>query len=129
LGKLRDVCNAEIFETLKISYDGLDDKEKNIFLDIACFFIGNDKVDVTELLDSFGFYATIGLDVLVERSLLTISDAGTLEMHDLLQDMGIEIVRRESPDEPGKRSRLCFSRDIDHVLRKNTVRNLVLECF
>ncbi|KAK9949759.1 hypothetical protein M0R45_005275 [Rubus argutus] len=120
LGKLREVCNAEIFETLKISYDGLDDKEKNIFLDIACFFIGNDKVDVTELLDSFGFYATIGLDVLVERSLLTISDAGTLEMHDLLQEMGLEIVRRESPDEPGKRSRLCSLGDVDHVLSKNT---------
>ncbi|KAK9949760.1 hypothetical protein M0R45_005275 [Rubus argutus] len=41
-------------------------------------------------------------------------------MHDLLQEMGLEIVRRESPDEPGKRSRLCSLGDVDHVLSKNT---------
>ncbi|KAK9949762.1 hypothetical protein M0R45_005277 [Rubus argutus] len=46
-------------------------------------------------------------------------------MHDLLQEMGLEIVRRESPDEPGKRSRLCFLRDIDHVRRKITVTEAV----
>ncbi|WJX71523.1 hypothetical protein P8452_55507 [Trifolium repens] len=36
------------------------------------------------------------------------------------QDMGKEIVRQESPEEPGKRSRLWFSKDIVHVLEENT---------
>ena len=41
----------------------------------------------------------IGLiDVLMEKSLITINREGTLLMHDLLQ----EIVRRESPKEPGR---------------------------
>nr|XP_011464843.1 PREDICTED: TMV resistance protein N-like [Fragaria vesca subsp. vesca] len=125
LAKLRKVGDAEIFEALKISYDGLDDHEKNIFLDIACFHIGYNKHKVMQLLDTCVFAATIGIDVLAKRSLLTISDAGILEMHDLLREMGLEIVRRESPDEPGKRSRLCLEDDVIRVLEKNRVRNFL----
>nr|XP_011470657.1 PREDICTED: TMV resistance protein N-like [Fragaria vesca subsp. vesca] len=126
LAKLRKVGNAEIFEALKISYDGLDDHEKSIFLDIALFHIGCKKQTVMHLLDACDFAATIGIDVLEKRSLLTI-DAGILQMHDLLREMGLEIVRRESPDDPGKRSRLCLEEDIIHVLEKNRVRNLGTE--
>ena len=43
-------------------------------------------------------------------------------MHDLLQEMGRDIVRKESPKDPGKRSRLWLYKDIDSVLTKNTVR-------
>jgi len=43
-------------------------------------------------------------------------------MHDLLQDMGREIVRLESPEEPSKRSRLWFHEDIREVLEESTVR-------
>ncbi|KAL6226646.1 hypothetical protein ACLB2K_000607 [Fragaria x ananassa] len=118
LAKLRKVGNAEIFGALKISYDGLDDHEKNIFLDIALFHIGYTKHAVMRLLDACDFAATIGIDVLEKRSLLTI-DAGILQMHDLLREMGLEIVRRESPDEPGKRSRLCLEEDFISVLEKN----------
>ena len=42
-------------------------------------------------------------------------------MHDLLQDMGKEIVRRESPKEPGGRSRLWLYEDVIHVLKNNSV--------
>ncbi|KAM1074765.1 hypothetical protein TB2_019295 [Malus domestica] len=120
LYKLRENCNSEVFETLKISYDGLDDNEKKIFLDIACFLRGWDKDRVRELLEDSGFYAHIGIDVLVEKSLLTIDSLGELSMHDLLQEMGREIVRQESPDDPGKRSRLWCRDDINRVLSENT---------
>ncbi|KAG7945127.1 hypothetical protein I3843_15G136900 [Carya illinoinensis] len=40
-------------------------------------------------------------------------------MHDLLQDIGNEIVRQESPEESGKRSRLYFHEDVCEVLEKN----------
>ncbi|XVF70259.1 hypothetical protein PTKIN_Ptkin11bG0146600 [Pterospermum kingtungense] len=36
-------CNNEIHERLLISFDGLEETEKKIFLDIACFFIGENK--------------------------------------------------------------------------------------
>ena len=46
-------------------------------------------------------------------------------MHDLLQDMGQEIIRRESPMEPGRRSRLWIYEDVIHVLKNNNVSLLV----
>ena len=45
-----------------------------------------------------------------------------ITMHDLLEAMGREIVRQESIDDPGKRSRLWHHKDIHHVLTRNTVR-------
>ncbi|XP_004289273.1 PREDICTED: TMV resistance protein N-like [Fragaria vesca subsp. vesca] len=123
LCKWREVCNRDIFETLKISYDGLDDKEKKLFLAIACYFHGKRKHYVIETLNACGLYADIGIDVLVERSLLTIS-FGTIWMHDLLQEMGLEIVRRESPEEPGKRSRLWL---YEVEIQEQTVEAIVLD--
>ncbi|XP_024163797.1 disease resistance protein RUN1-like [Rosa chinensis] len=119
LRKLGRVCNLEIFDVLKISYNDLDSEEKKIFLDIACFFNGQDKDRVIEVLSSCDFSAIIGIKVLMERSLLTLSN-GKLWMHDLLQEMGHEIVRRESPNEPGRCSRLWLLEDVKHVLTKNT---------
>ncbi|KAJ4723236.1 Disease resistance protein (TIR-NBS-LRR class) family [Melia azedarach] len=40
-------------------------------------------------------------------------------MHDLLQEMGREIIHQESTEKPGKRSRLWDHKDICHVLNKN----------
>ena len=47
-----------------------------------------------------------------------------LWMHDLLEEMGLEIVRQQSMKEPGKRSRLRIAEDICHVFTNNTVRSL-----
>lgn len=40
LDELKRVFNGEIFSVLRMSFDGLDDYERDIFLDIACFFKG-----------------------------------------------------------------------------------------
>ncbi|XP_040364189.1 disease resistance protein RUN1 isoform X2 [Rosa chinensis] len=119
LGKLGRVCKLEIFDVLKISYEDLDSEEKKIFLDIACFFNGQDKDRVTKALASCDFAAIIGIKVLIERSLLNLSD-GRLWMHDLLREMGHEIIRLESPNEPGRCSRLWLLEDVKHVLTQNT---------
>ena len=42
-------------------------------------------------------------------------------MHDLLQKMGQDIVRRESYKELGRRSRLWRYEDVLHVLKNNIV--------
>ncbi|XP_048131483.1 disease resistance protein L6-like [Rhodamnia argentea] len=41
--KLKKIPRKEVQERLRISYEALDDGQKQIFLDIACFFIGSDK--------------------------------------------------------------------------------------
>ena len=57
----------------------------------------------------------------MHKSLLAIDDHGISWMHDLLQDMGQEIVCRESPIEPGGRSRLWIYKNVIHVLKNNTI--------
>ncbi|XP_030932944.1 disease resistance protein RPP2B-like isoform X2 [Quercus lobata] len=42
-----------------------------------------------------------------------------LEIYRRISDMGQEIVRRESPKEPGRRSRLWIYEDVIHVLKNN----------
>ena len=81
----------KIQEVLKVSYDGLNDKEKNIFLDIACFFKGEDKNYVMEILDGCSFFSLSGTRALIDRSLITIF-SNKLMMHDLIQEMCREIV-------------------------------------
>ncbi|XP_037495857.1 LOW QUALITY PROTEIN: disease resistance protein RUN1 [Jatropha curcas] len=123
LNRLKENPENEILDTLQISFDGLEETERQIFLDIACFFKGKNEDHVTKILDTCGLYPDIGIRVLIEKSLITIVGK-RLWMHDLLQEMGWKLVRQESPKEPGKRSRLWLYEDIFHVKSKNTVRVL-----
>uniref|UniRef100_A0A7N2L3S8 ADP-ribosyl cyclase/cyclic ADP-ribose hydrolase n=1 Tax=Quercus lobata TaxID=97700 RepID=A0A7N2L3S8_QUELO len=110
---------GEIYDILKISYDGLEEMWKEIFLDITCFFRGNTKDEVLEMLKNRGFDAKIGLSVLVEKSLITMDDNEHLGMHDLLQEMGQKIVRLKSGGNLGKQSRLWLNEDLLCVLKNN----------
>ncbi|CAL8107611.1 unnamed protein product [Prunus armeniaca] len=118
LDKLRKIPAGDIQKQLKISFDGLsDDKERDIFLDISCFFIGMKRNYVTQILDGCGFFPEIGLSVLIERCLITVSEENKLMMHDLLRDMGREIVYEESLNDPRNCSRLWHSEDVTDVLK------------
>ena len=129
LKQLKNNPQRKIFDTLKVSYDGLEEEMwKMIFLDIACFFRGKLKDRVIEILENCGFAAKIGIGVLMEKSLLTLEN-NKLLMHDLLQEMGWEIVRQESLKEPGERSRLWLRKDLSHVLMKKTVRTMSKPAF
>ncbi|KAL7612947.1 hypothetical protein Lser_V15G06549 [Lactuca serriola] len=97
LDRLAEASDDKIFETLKLSFYGLNSFEKQIFLDIACFYKGKDEEHVTRVLDSFGFHPVIGISVLIEKSLITISNK-RVDMHDLIQEMGWKIVRESFPN-------------------------------
>ncbi|KAL9330277.1 hypothetical protein ACSQ67_005280 [Phaseolus vulgaris] len=58
------------------------------------------------------------MDILKDRALISVF-RGIIVMHDLIQEMGKEIVRKECPQHPGKRSRLFNDEEICEVLRKN----------
>ncbi|KOM32033.1 hypothetical protein LR48_Vigan01g158900 [Vigna angularis] len=117
LQKLKKCQDLKIFSVLKLSYDGLDDEEKNIFLDIVCFYRGHEEIVVVERLDDCGFSSKIGMEILKDKCLISIFN-GRIVMHDLIQEMGQEIVRQECPHYPGKRSRLFKDEEIHEVLKK-----------
>ncbi|ESR55125.1 hypothetical protein CICLE_v10024483mg, partial [Citrus x clementina] len=119
IDKLQRILHPSILEVLKISYDGLDDKEKNIFLDVACFFQGEHVNPIMKFFNARGFYPEIGISVLVDKSLIAIDSHKKIAMHDLLQELGREIVRQESIN-PKNRSRLWHHEDIYEVLTYNT---------
>ncbi|GJT33265.1 TMV resistance protein N-like protein isoform X1 [Tanacetum coccineum] len=105
LARLKEIPDTNIVEKLKISYDGLTREEKELFLDITCFFRGEKKNYAIEILDACGLHPVIGIKVLIEKALITISD-GMFSMHDLIQELGRYIVRGENPRTPEKHSRV-----------------------
>ncbi|XVE90480.1 hypothetical protein DITRI_Ditri20bG0081200 [Diplodiscus trichospermus] len=106
LEKLEVILDSKIQKILRISYDSLqDDHDKNLFLDIAYFFIGKDRDYTTTILDGCDFYTTVGIENLIGRSLLFVSEKNKLIMHQMVRDMGREISSQESSD-LGKRSKL-----------------------
>ncbi|KAH9727753.1 Disease resistance-like protein DSC1 [Citrus sinensis] len=117
LDNLKRISDPDIYDVLKISYNEIKAEEKSLFLDIACFFNGQDKDSVLKMIGDSSF-AHYGLNVLVDKSLVTVSRGNQLQMHDLLQEMGREIVRQESIEQPGKRSRLWYYEDVYNVLKK-----------
>ncbi|XP_065622354.1 disease resistance protein RPV1 isoform X2 [Quercus suber] len=117
INRLKESPEREILDVLQISYDGLKEREKNIFLDIACFFNRNCEDYVVNILQTLYDQPIIDIDVLKEKSLITTSWGKKLQMHDLLQELGREIVRRESPENPSQRSRLWLGEDIFRVLK------------
>ena len=120
LDRLNEFPERRILNVLQISFDGLISTEKEIFLNIACFFNHMYPDFVIKRLDSLELSPKIGLEVLIARSLIKLH-WNRLWMHDLLRDMGRNIVFQECPEDPGKRSRLWLYKDIDNVLTTNTV--------
>ncbi|VVB07697.1 unnamed protein product [Arabis nemorensis] len=90
LDRLKSRSHGDIYEVLETSYEELNTEQKNIFLDIACFF-RSEKVDyVTNVLKCHGVDVSSVIKDLVDKSLITLSD-NRIEMHDMLQTMGKEI--------------------------------------
>ena len=54
--------------------------------------------------------------------ILRNNDEDKLRMHDLLEEMGKNIVFQECPNDRGRRSRLWNYEEIENVLKKNQVR-------
>ncbi|XP_024192588.2 disease resistance protein RPV1-like [Rosa chinensis] len=125
--------NQEIQRTLQRSYEALEHPMKEIFLHIACFFKGYKQSYVIEVLQSCDLNPMYALKVLIERALIKIEKDDEIWMHDLIEDMGKEIVRQESPDETGQHSRLWLYEDVRDILEENTgtdkIKAIVLRSF
>ncbi|KAJ9554333.1 hypothetical protein OSB04_018378 [Centaurea solstitialis] len=116
LARLKEIPESGIMEKLKISYDGLKPIEKELFLDIACFFRRyNNQDEAMMILDACGFYPIIGVNVLIQKALITVSKHGKFDMHDLIQEMGHHIVREENPKTPELHSRVWQEEDVAKI--------------
>ena len=102
----------------------MGNSEKNIFLDIACFFKGYNKDDVVNILDSCNLYTDYGIGKLIDKCLIILGSYGHLSMHDLLQQMGREIVQQES-----KELRIWRYEDAHKLLTRNMVYILCFSIF
>ncbi|KAK9989844.1 hypothetical protein SO802_030083 [Lithocarpus litseifolius] len=130
LEKYKNIPNKEIQNILKVSFEGLDKNEHDIFLDIACFFKGLSKNYVVDILAACNLYPDSGIPKLIDKCLIRV-EFDKLSMHDLIQQMGREIVQQES-NVLGKRTRLWCYDDALEVLTDNTgsdkIRGIML-CF
>ncbi|XP_071736655.1 uncharacterized protein [Rutidosis leptorrhynchoides] len=122
--------NGDIDVVLKSSYDSLTDSEKELFLHIACFFVGQDMDYVVNVLEP-DYYAESKIKTLKKRCFLYVTPGKKLMMHRLLQEMGRSLVYRESPRILSKRSRVWRNKDSYEILRKKkgseTIEGLALD--
>lgn len=70
LNEPEKVPNKRIEKVLRKSYDELDEKEKQILLDIACFFKGEKLELVQKILEGYGSF--IRMDQLIDKFLITL---------------------------------------------------------
>ncbi|XP_047170943.1 disease resistance protein Roq1-like [Vigna umbellata] len=110
---------------LKSSFDSLEEKERSVFLDLACCYKGYELAEVEDILQAhYGQNMRCYIDLLVDKSLVKLSH-GTkpcydrVTLHDLIEDMGKDIVRQESLIGPGERTRLWLLEDVRQLLENN----------
>ncbi|XP_042483619.1 disease resistance protein Roq1-like [Macadamia integrifolia] len=104
--KLKNIPHEDVQQKLRISYDGLNYEKKEIFLDIACFFIGMDKNVACYIWHGCDFFPEAGIENLHLKSLVKVGEKNELMMHDQLQDLGREIIHQGSYKKLEERSRL-----------------------
>ncbi|XP_028756323.1 putative disease resistance protein At4g11170 [Neltuma alba] len=118
LAKLQKLFCPEVIDILRLSFEGLDKEEKNIFLHVACFFnYYYDAEDVKKLLDTCSYSTEIGLTILEEKALLDI-DRGRICMHSLIKQMGKQIVREESLNYPTWCNIFWIFKESSDILKK-----------
>ncbi|CAN0841129.1 Disease resistance protein L6 [Linum grandiflorum] len=119
LEQLRKMPEKDVMDKLMISYNGLGYEAQQIFLDIACFYIGADREIPSYMWSDINFHPISNINVLVQRSMIKIGDSNEFQMHDQLRDMGREIVRQENIEHPWMRSRIWLDEEADDLLLNN----------
>ncbi|XP_039156065.1 disease resistance protein RPV1-like [Eucalyptus grandis] len=119
LEELENVPPEDVQSMLKISYNALRVREKHIFLDIACLFIGYDKDTVVHFWDKSKFFPDKALEVLQNMSLISIEKDNKVWMHDQLRDLGREIVFEQSNLKIEKQSRVWNPKEGLDLLRRH----------
>ena len=112
--------DKDIIKSLRISFDDLANEEKDMFMDIACIMLGHLKDMALEFWNSMDYYTpSCSLNALIAKSLVKVDLDGQLRMHDLLRDMGREIVLDRASHNVKKQSHIW---DCSKILKAGHVR-------
>ncbi|KAH9290028.1 hypothetical protein KI387_034145, partial [Taxus chinensis] len=103
LDKLSRVLPPDVMQSLKISFDSLDNEEKQIFMDIACFFNDRSKSFAIKIWKISGWSGEHALQKLKDKCLVEEIDnfnritGMVLRMHDHLRDLGRQMAEKLKP--------------------------------
>jgi hypothetical protein len=127
LERLEQILPDKIQKRLQISYDALPRDEQQMFLDIACFFIGEDRDTAIRVWDGSGWNGARGFRSLMNKCLVEVEMnvidypyqriENCIRMHDHLRDLGRDLAKGS-----GLRCRLWRGKkDMDAFLQQSYV--------
>lgn len=88
--RLSQTLPDEIQKRLRLSYDSLSREDQEIFLDIACFFLGEKRVKATRI------WGLVGLQNLQNKCLLEVDSESKIRMHAHVRDCARNIATEVS---------------------------------
>ncbi|XP_039156284.1 disease resistance protein RPV1-like [Eucalyptus grandis] len=119
LEELKQIPPHDVRETLMISINKLDNIERAIFLDIACFCIGKHKTHADYMWHSIDYSPCWAIDVLLLMSLIKIDEYNCFWMHDEIRDLGRYIIKEENFEDAGKRRWVHIDENTLDILGSN----------
>ncbi|KAL4561986.1 hypothetical protein LXL04_034172 [Taraxacum kok-saghyz] len=131
IDKLMKENDSPINSVLKLSFDSLSsENDKELFKHIACFFVGMDKDVTISILEACDIETRSGIANLIDRCLVSVRWNKTLMviefiMHQLVQEMGRFMVRKESLYKPWERSRLWGPESFRVLKQKKGTENVL----
>ncbi|KAF8028645.1 hypothetical protein BT93_E1324 [Corymbia citriodora subsp. variegata] len=118
LKELEEFPQEDVQRKLMISIEALNEDQRKIFYDVACFFIGSDKRIAIHMWEGCKFLPHQSLGILQQRSLIKIGEDNLLWMHDWLRDIGRNMIQQGSGKKPEKQQWLWAPAQTLEVLRK-----------
>ncbi|KAD3068992.1 hypothetical protein E3N88_36872 [Mikania micrantha] len=127
LKKVQEYPHKEVLGRLEVGYVRLDRDQQRTFMYIACFLKGRDRDLVKDILTDIGLNPECGITDLINKFLISIDFVDCVWMHDLLQQMCWEILRKESQQYNGKQIAIKNRQDVLDILSSKPKESRTIE--
>ncbi|XP_059073570.1 disease resistance protein RPV1-like [Cryptomeria japonica] len=112
LKEVSGLLPEDIRSILKVSFDLLCERDREVFLDISCFFIGTETDSTITVWDGCGWSGVCSLKRLVEKCLVEVDRRNYIIMYDQLRDLARQIAETRALH------RLWSPQQITHIIEK-----------